>query len=72
MHVLAEEFSEKGQSDISCEKLPKVISEEGKDVIFYIAGSLISKLLKRMNRLLHSVKETKMQLQTRFMTIYQD
>ena len=59
MHVLAEEFSEKAQSDVFCEKLPKVISEEEKDVIFYIAGSVISKLLKMMNRLLHSVKETK-------------
>jgi len=59
MHVVAEEFSEKAQSDVFCEQLPKVISEEEKDVIFYIAGSVISKLLKRMNRLLHSVKETK-------------
>ena len=59
IHALAEEFLEKAQSDVFCEKLPKVISEEENDVIFYIAGSVISKLLKRMKRLLHSVKETK-------------
>ena len=41
--------------------MPKVISEEEKKMLyfFYIGGSVISKLLKRMNRLLHSVKETK-------------
>ena len=56
IHALAEEFLEKAQSDVFCEKLPKVISEEVNDDIFYIAGSVISKQLKRMNRLLHSVK----------------
>ena len=55
MHIFAEEFSDKAQSDVACDK-PRVISEEEKDVIYYIAGSVIKKLLKRMNDLLNRKK----------------
>ena len=55
MHIFAEEVSDKVQSDIVGNK-PRVISEEEKDVIYYIAGSVIKKLLKRMNALLKMKK----------------
>ena len=59
MHVFAEEFADKNklQTEIaSGVSTPKVNSKDEKDVVFYIAGSVISKLLKRMHRLLQTKK----------------